>query len=129
MRCWLRIPAGMRAPWQLFPLRTGRRLVVPVRSPSGARLGLGRGSHSWQTLPYLLIFPRRWKGDSHINNFFDDARERFKPTANPHLFPPTCHPPPPTPPHPPPPLTSHLPPLTSHLSPLTSHLSSPTSHL
>ena len=30
--CWLRMPTGMRAPWQLFPLRTGRHLVVPVRS-------------------------------------------------------------------------------------------------
>ena len=27
-----------------------------------------------------------WKGDSHINNFFDDARERSKPSANPSFM-------------------------------------------
>ena len=27
-----------------------------------------------------------WKGDSHINNFFDDARERSKPAATPSFM-------------------------------------------
>ena len=27
-----------------------------------------------------------WKGDSHINNFFDDARENSKPAANPSFM-------------------------------------------
>lgn len=81
VRYWLRMPAGMRAPWQLFPLRTGRHLVVPVRGPFWGHKWVLRGA-----LTHGTRLSRRWKGDSHINNFFDDARERFKPSANPSFM-------------------------------------------
>ena len=45
--------AAVPGPYSLTSSSTRRRLVVPVRSPSEARVGLTRGSHARRTLALL----------------------------------------------------------------------------